>query len=127
MLFKGIRGGRGAGKATRAEKEPLLKPGAQRSEVPEPPTKATAEKSGSFGEYAGRTLEGVSKYTTIAALVFTGLYFLPPLLTKQMADTFFPCLPEEYRPFASGACSCSCCICTVCILVVVLLSMASDE
>ena len=117
MLFKGFgKGGKG-GKGAKGDKDA--------GDGPELPTKATAEKSGSFGEYAGRTLEGVSKYTTIAALVFTGLYFLPPLLTKQMADTFFPCLPEEYRPFASGLCSCSCCICTVIILVIVLLNMAS--
>ena len=70
-------------------------------------------------------MEGTSKYLTIGALIFTGIYFLPPLLTKQMADTFFPCLPEEYRPMASGLCSCSCCICTVVVLGIVLLSMAT--
>jgi hypothetical protein len=114
MLFRG-GGGKRAGGAE-GDKTP---------DTPDPPTKKTAEESSSFGDYAGRTMEGTSKILTIGALVFTGIYFLPPLLTKQMASLFFPCVPEEYQPLASGACSCSCCICIVVIVIVILMNMAT--
>jgi hypothetical protein len=127
MLFRGVRGGSSAAKA--GEKTPLLGAGARRSDDAadvKPPTKKTAEESSSFGDYAGKTLEGTSQILTIGALVFTGIYFLPPLLTKQMSDALFPFIPEEYRPLASGASSCCSCICVVICLVVVLMSMADE-
>lgn len=74
--------------------------------------------------WVSRTVKSKGLRTlTIAALVITGFIFLPPFMLKQLGNTLFPFIPEEYRPLATAGLSFGSCCCICCIVSIVAVMM----